>query len=112
MENVTEFAASLNPLARAVLSRILHDGRCDQATGNACFEMKRCDSIRAGRDNKFLSAQNCDPLHSPIQDGRAYGSTRHSAKCLIKSDDRDIDVSLALGDCVLCLKLRALGIQQ
>jgi len=49
-------------------------------------------------------------VHCAIHDGRAYELTRHSAKCLIESDDRDIDISLALGDRVLCLKLSAFGI--
>jgi len=37
---------------------------------------------------------------------------RHSSQSLVKGDYRDINVSLTLGDCVLCLKLSALGIQQ
>ena len=40
------------------------------------------------------------------------GLTRHSAKCLIESDDRDIDISLAFGDRVLRLKLSTLSVQQ
>jgi hypothetical protein len=41
---------------------------------------------------------------------RMLRSAWYSSKCLIEGDDRYVDVSLALGDCVLRLKLRALGI--
>src|SRR6266581_8017315 len=35
--------------------------------------------------------------------------TEYSAKCLINSNDRDINVSLAFGNRVLCLELSALS---
>jgi hypothetical protein len=41
---------------------------------------------------------------------RMLRSAWYSSKCLIEGDDRYVDVSLALGDCVLRLKLSALGI--
>ena len=39
-------------------------------------------------------------------------SAWYSAECLMEGDDRDIDVSLALRNCVLRLELSSLGIQQ
>ena len=39
-------------------------------------------------------------------------SAWYSAQCLVQGNDCDIDVTLALGDRVLRLELRALGIQQ
>ena len=47
-----------------------------------------------------------------IDQAQGLRSAWYSAECLIEGDDRDIDVSLAFGNRVLRLELRALGIQQ
>jgi hypothetical protein len=44
--------------------------------------------------------------------GRRLRSAWYPSKCLVESDHRDIDVSLAFGDSILCLELSALGIQK